>query len=66
MIGVREDLFGETFSLFVVSQSSSWFLYACRLVDAVLCLGCCSVTLGSSAYDMICLFGSRGAGMSCM
>ena len=35
VISVREDLFGETFSLFEVSQSSKMCKYCCRLAAAV-------------------------------
>ena len=41
VISVREDLFGETFILFEVSQSSRVCMYCCRLAAAVLYCGCC-------------------------
>ena len=41
-------------------------MYICRLAAAVWYLGCCDMTVRSSAYDMRCVFGSVGAGMSCM
>lgn len=66
VISVREDLFGETFILFEVSQSSRVCMYCCRLAAAVLYCGCCVLIVRSSAYDIRCVFGSVGRGMSCM
>ena len=39
VIRVREDLFGETFSLFEVSEPSKMIKYCYRLAAAVWCLG---------------------------
>ena len=39
LISVREDLFGETFSLFEVSEPSKMIKYCYRLAAAVWCLG---------------------------
>ena len=66
VISVRDDLFGETFILFEVSQSSRVCMYCCRLAAAVWYCGCCVLTVRSSAYDIRCVFGSVGRGMSCM
>ena len=67
MISVRDDLLGETLSLFVVSQFSSWFICTCRSAADASYLGCCDMTARSTmAYDMRCVLGSVGAGMSCM
>ena len=66
MISVRDDLLGETFSLFVVSMDSSLLMYIYKLATAVWYLGCCDMTVRSLAYDIKCVFGSVGAGMSCM
>ena len=63
---VRDDLLGKTFSLFVASQVFSWLMYTCTLVAAVSYLGCCDITVKSSAYDTRCVFGCVGAVMSCM
>ena len=35
VISGRDDLLGETFSLFVVSQVSDWLMYSCSLTAAV-------------------------------
>ena len=65
-MSVREDLFGETFSLFEVRQSFKMCMYCCRLAAAVWNFGCCDLTVRSSAYDIRCVFGSVRRGMSCM
>ena len=41
-------------------------MYCCRLAAAVWNFGCCDFTVRSSAYDIRCVFGSVGRGMSCM
>ena len=52
MIRVMVDLSAETLSLLCASQDSSWFMYCCRCVAAVSCLGCCEMIVMSSAYVM--------------
>ncbi len=52
VISVRDDLFVETFILFVVSQFSSVCVYSCSCVAAVSYLGCCESIVRSSAYVM--------------
>ena len=51
VIKVMDDLFAETFNLFVFSQFSNVFMYVCRLLAAVSCRGCCEMMLTSSAYE---------------
>lgn len=50
---MTEDLFAETFNLFVSSQSSSEWMYVCKLLAAVSCLGCCEMMVTSSAYERV-------------
>ena len=52
VISVGVDLLGETFSLLLVSQVSSWLICSCNLTAAVSYLGCCDMTLRLSPYDM--------------
>ena len=66
LIRVREDLFGETFSLFEVSHPPKMFKYCLRLAAAVWSFGCWDLTVSSSAYDNRCVFGSEGRGRSCI
>ena len=53
VIKVMDDLFAETFNLFVFSQSSNVFMYVCKLLAAVSCRGCCEMMLTSSAYESV-------------
>ena len=58
---MSDDLFGETFSLFEVSQFSKMCIYCCRLAAAVRSFGCCVLTVRSSAYDIRCVWvGGKG------
>ena len=49
VIRVMVDLFAETFSLFMLSHCSNLFMYVCMYSVAVSCLGCCAMTVRSSA-----------------
>ena len=66
VISVRDDLLGGTFSLFVVSQASSWLMYCYKLTAAISYLGWWDMTVRSSAYDMRCVFWSMEDEMPCI
>ena len=65
VIKVMDDLFAETFNLFVFSQFSNVFMYVCRLLAAVSCRGCCEMMLTSSAYESVVTEEFVGVGRSC-
>ena len=66
VISVRDDLLGEAFSLFVVSQTFRSLMYCCRLAGSVSELGLWEKTVRSSACDLSCVFGSMGDGTLCI
>ena len=62
--GVSDDLFVETFSLFVVSRVSNDPKYCCRCVAAISCLGCLAISVRISACDHTFMSGCVREGMS--